>query len=119
MDHVQEFHEKYKIKKSNINETVSDRLSSANTNTNTDNNNQNTNTNNNNNSNSGAGTTNSNSNSNSNSAYYYNGTVDKTLADELLPKTGTDMARWVLPIVVVIFIISYFNYRRYRDIKIK
>ena len=34
MDHVQEFHEKYKIKKSNINETVSDRLSSANTNTN-------------------------------------------------------------------------------------
>lgn len=35
MDHVQEFHEKYKIKKSNINETVSDRLSSANTNTNT------------------------------------------------------------------------------------
>ena len=90
-----------------------------NTNTNTDNNNQNTNTNNNNNSNSGAGTTNSNSNSNSNSAYYYNGTVDKTLADELLPKTGTDMARWVLPIVVVIFIISYFNYRRYRDIKIK
>ena len=31
MDHVQEFHEKYKIKKSNINETVSDRLSSANT----------------------------------------------------------------------------------------
>lgn len=36
MDHVQEFHEKYKIKKSNINETVSDRLSSANTNTNAD-----------------------------------------------------------------------------------
>lgn len=35
MDHVQEFHEKYKIKKSNINETISDRLSSANTNTNT------------------------------------------------------------------------------------
>ena len=35
-DHVQEFHEKYKIKKSNINETVSDRLSSANTNTNAD-----------------------------------------------------------------------------------
>ena len=35
MDHVQEFHEKYKIIKSNINETVSDRLSSANTNTNT------------------------------------------------------------------------------------
>ena len=34
MDHVQEFHEKYKIKKSNINETVSDRLSSANTNAN-------------------------------------------------------------------------------------
>ena len=34
MDHVQEFHEKYKIKKSNINET--DRLSSANTNTNAD-----------------------------------------------------------------------------------
>ena len=32
MDHVQEFHEKYKIKKSNINETVSDHLSSANTN---------------------------------------------------------------------------------------
>lgn len=42
MDHVQEFHEKYKIKKSNINETVSDRLSSANTNTNAD---TNTNTN--------------------------------------------------------------------------
>ena len=36
MDHVQEFHEKYKIKKSNIKETVSDHLSSANTNTNTD-----------------------------------------------------------------------------------
>ena len=36
MDHVQEFHEKYKIKKSNINETVSDRLSSANTHTNAD-----------------------------------------------------------------------------------
>ena len=35
MDHVQEFHEKYKIKKSNINETVSNRLSSTNTNTNT------------------------------------------------------------------------------------
>ena len=34
MAHVQEFHEKYKIKKSN--ETVSDRLSSANTNTNAD-----------------------------------------------------------------------------------
>lgn len=47
MDHVQEFHEKYKIKKSNINETVSDRLSSANTNTNTNadtNTNTNTNT---------------------------------------------------------------------------
>ena len=44
MDHVQEFHEKYKIKKSNINET--DRLSSANTNTNADTNtNTNTNTN--------------------------------------------------------------------------
>ena len=42
MDHVQEFHEKYKIKKSNINETVSDRLSSANTNADT---NTNTNTN--------------------------------------------------------------------------
>lgn len=41
MDHVQEFHEKYKIKKSNINETVSDRLSSANTNADT---NTNTNT---------------------------------------------------------------------------
>ena len=65
------------------------------------------------------GTTNSNNNSNSNSAYYYNGTVDKTLADELLPKTGTDMARWVLPVVVTILIISYLNYRRYRDIKIK
>lgn len=36
MDHVQEFHEKYKIKKSNINETVSNRLSCANTNTNAD-----------------------------------------------------------------------------------
>lgn len=36
MDHVQEFHEKYKIKKSNINETVSNRLSSTNTNTNAD-----------------------------------------------------------------------------------
>ena len=68
--------------------------------------------------NSGAGTTNSN-NSNNNSAYYYNGTVNKTLADELLPKTGTDMARWVLPVVIAVFIISYFNYRRYRDIKIK
>lgn len=44
MDHVQEFHEKYKIKKSNINETVSDRLSSANTNADT-NTNTNTNTN--------------------------------------------------------------------------
>ena len=41
MDHVQEFLEKYKIKKSNINETVSDRLSSANTNADT---NTNTNT---------------------------------------------------------------------------
>ena len=61
----------------------------------------------------------SNNNSNNNSAYYYNGTVNKTLADELLPKTGTDMARWVLPVVIGIFIISYFNYRRYRDIKIK
>ena len=95
-----------------------------NTNTNTGNNNQNTNTNTNNpntnsNSNSGTGTTNSNNNSNNNSAYYYNGTVNKTLADELLPKTGTDMARWVLPVVIGIFIISYFNYRRYRDIKIK
>lgn len=95
-----------------------------NQNTNTDNNNQNTNTNTNNpntnsNSNSGTGTTNSNNNSNSNSAYYYNGTVNQTLADELLPKTGTDMARWVLPVVIGIFIISYFNYRRYRDIKIK
>lgn len=104
-----------------------------NTNTNTDNNNQNTNTNTNNNndnintnnpntnsnSNSGTGTTNSNNNSNNNSAYYYNGTVNKTLADELLPKTGTEMARWVLPVVIGIFIISYFNYRRYRDIKIK
>lgn len=95
-----------------------------NTNTNTGNNNQNTNTNTNNpntnsNSNSGTGTTNRNNNSNNNSAYYYNGTVNKTLADELLPKTGTDMARWVLPVVIGIFIISYFNYRRYRDIKIK
>lgn len=36
MDHVQEFHEKYKIKKSNINETLSNRLSSTNTNTNAD-----------------------------------------------------------------------------------
>ena len=110
----------------NQNTNTNTNNNNQNTNTNTDNNNQNTNTNNNNNnqntnnnSNSGAGTTNSNNNSNSNSAYYYNGTVDKTLADELLPKTGTDMARWVLPIVVVIFIISYFNYRRYRDIKIK
>lgn len=41
MDHVQEFHEKYKIKKSNINETISNRLSSANTNADT---NTNTNT---------------------------------------------------------------------------
>ena len=92
----------------------------TNTNTNTGNNNQNTNTDSNNsgkdNSNSGAGTTN---NSNGNTAYYYNGTVDKTLADELLPKTGTDMARWVLPVVIIVFIISYINYRRYRDIKIK
>ncbi len=110
----------------NQNTNTNTNNNNQNTNTNTDNNNQNTNTNNNNNnqntnnnSNSGVGTTNSNNNSNSNSAYYYNGTVDKTLADELLPKTGTDMARWVLPVVVTILIISYLNYRRYRDIKIK
>ena len=45
--------------------------------------------------------------------------MDKDLADKLLPKTGTDIARWVLPVVILIFIISYINYRRYRDIKIK
>ena len=105
--------------------TNTDNNQNTNTNTNTDNN-QNTNTNigNNNqdantNGNLNAGTGSTNSNSSNNSVYYYNGTVDKTLADELLPKTGTDMARWVLPVVVGIFIISYFNYRRYRDIKIK
>lgn len=108
----------------NNNQNTNTDNNNQNTNTNTDNNNQNTNTNTNNpntnsNSNSGTGTTNSNNNSNSNSAYYYNGTVNQTLADELLPKTGTDMARWVLPVVIGIFIISYFNYRRYRDIKIK
>lgn len=108
----------------NNNQNTNTDNNNQNTNTNIDNNNQNTNTNPNNpntnsNSNSGTGTTNSNNNSNSNSAYYYNGTVNQTLADELLPKTGTDMARWVLPVVIGIFIISYFNYRRYRDIKIK
>lgn len=108
----------------NNNQNTNTDNNNQNTNTNIDNNNQNTNTNTNNpntnsNSNSGTGTTNSNNNSNSNSAYYYNGTVNQTLADELLPKTGTDMARWVLPVVIGIFIISYFNYRRYRDIKIK
>mgnify|MGYP000083356204 CR=1 FL=1 len=107
----------------NNNQNTNTDNNNQNTNTNIDNNNQNTNTNTNNpntnsNSNSGTGTTNSNNNSNSNSAYYYNGTVNQTLADELLPKTGTDMARWVLPVVIGIFIISYFNYRRYRDIKI-
>lgn len=108
----------------NNNQNTNTDNNNQNTNTNIDNNNQNTNTNTNNpntnsNSNSGTGTTNSNNNSNSNSAYYYNGTVNQTLADELLPKTGTDMARCVLPVVIGIFIISYFNYRRYRDIKIK
>ena len=107
----------------NNNQNTNTDNNNQNTNTNIDNNNQNTNTNTNNpntnsNSNSGTGTTNSNNNSNSNSAYYYNGTVNQTLADELLPKTGTDMARWVLPVVIGIFIISDFNYRRYRDIKI-
>lgn len=119
------------VNNNNQNTNTNTDNNNQNTNTNTDNNNQNTNTNNNNdntntnnpntnsNSNSGTGTTNSNNNSNNNSAYYYNGTVNKTLADELLPKTGTDMARWVLPVVIGILIISYFNYRRYRDIKIK
>ena len=121
------------INTGNNNQNTNTDNNNQNTNTNTDNNNQNTNTNTNNNndnintnnpntnsnSNSGTGTTNSNNNSNNNSAYYYNGTVNKTLADELLPKTGTEMARWVLPVVIGIFIISYFNYRRYRDIKIK
>ena len=119
------------VNNNNQNTNTNTDNNNQNTNTNTDNNNQNTNTNNNNdnintnnpntnsNSNSGTGTTNSNNNSNNNSAYYYNGTVNKTLADELLPKTGTEMARWVLPVVIGIFIISYFNYRRYRDIKIK
>ena len=121
------------VNNNNQNTNTNTDNNNQNTNTNTDNNNQNTNTNTNNNndnintnnpntnsnSNSGTGTTNSNNNSNNNSAYYYNGTVNKTLADELLPKTGTEMARWVLPVVIGIFIISYFNYRRYRDIKIK
>ena len=83
--------------------------------------NENTNTNNSNNSNnnynSGIGTTNNNDLGN-NSVYYYNGTVDKSLSDTLLPKTGTELVvSYILPIGFIILIISYVNYRRFRDVK--
>ena len=93
----------------------------GNDNTNTNMGNENTNTNNSNNSNnnynSGIGTTNNNDLGN-NSVYYYNGTVDKSLSDTLLPKTGTELVvSYILPIGFIILIISYVNYRRFRDVK--
>ena len=90
----------------------------GNDNTNTNMGNENTNTNNsNNNYNSGIGTTNNNDLGN-NSVYYYNGTVDKSLSDTLLPKTGTELVvSYILPIGFIILIISYVNYRRFRDVK--
>lgn len=95
----------------------------TNTDNNTDNPDENTNTDNNSdddkNNNKNTGTTNNNNNNESNSQYYYNGTVDRTVANGKLPYTGGRLLRIVLPIGLIIMLISYVNYRKYKDIKNK
>lgn len=80
----------------------------TNTNTNTNSNNSNTD---NPSVNGGAGTTN-------NSNFSYNGKIDKPLSGLRLPNTGAEIFfACVLPIVFIISIISFINYRRFKDVK--
>ena len=87
-------------------------------NTNTDDNNTNTDDNNTNTDDNNTNTDDNNTNNdNPDNSYYYNGTKDTTVASGKLPYTGRQILKFILPVVVIIMLISYANYRKYKDIK--